>query len=232
MKKFYTEYKGPIAAILVFIILGGLYALTNIQTSLFPDITFPKIKIIADVGLIGLPNAGKSSLLSVLTNAHPKIADYPFTTLEPNLGVMPARGALARNASHNDASGSQREAGGDGLVIADIPGLIEGASVGKGLGISFLKHVQKTKVLLHCVDPMGDDVVADYKTIRNELKTYDEELFKKPEMLVITKDDLLDKEQKIEVKKKLSKLNKNIVVVSIIDDDLLSSLKTKILGLV
>lgn len=166
------------------------------------------LKIIADVGLIGLPNAGKSSLLSVLTNANPKIADYPFTTLEPNLGVM------------------------GGLVVADIPGLIEGASAGKGLGISFLKHVQKTKVLLHCVDPTAEDTVLNYKTIRNELKTYDAELFAKPELLVITKDDLLDKKERVEAKKKLTKLNKNIVFASVIEDELLSDLKAKIVELV
>lgn len=163
------------------------------------------LKIIADVGLIGLPNAGKSSLLSVLTNASPKIADYPFTTLEPNLGIM------------------------NKFVIADIPGLIEGASEGKGLGIGFLKHVQKTKILLHCTDPTANDPVLNYKVIRKELEDYDKELSKKPELLVITKSDLLDEDEKTQIKSKLGELNKEVFFVSIIDNELISNLKKQII---
>ena len=117
-----------------------------------------ELKLIADVGLIGLPNAGKSSLLEVLTNAHPKIGNYPFTTLEPNLGVM------------------------SGFILADIPGLIEGASDGKGLGINFLKHIEKVKVLIHCIDATSNDYEKDYKIVRNELKKYNPLLLKKKEV--------------------------------------------------
>ncbi|EKD65220.1 MAG: GTPase ObgE [uncultured bacterium] len=166
------------------------------------------LKIIADVGLIGLPNAGKSSLLSSITNAHPKIADYPFTTLEPNLGAMSK------------------------LIIADIPGLIEGASKGKGLGTSFLKHIQKTKILLHCIDPTSDDIVKDYKTIRKELKDFAKELFEKREMIVVTKADLVDEKRTKEVEKKLKMSNKNLIFTSIFNDQLLSKLKDKIFDLV
>lgn len=119
-----------------------------------------ELKFIADIGLIGLPNAGKSSLLEALTNANPKIGDYPFTTLEPNLGVM------------------------HGKIIADIPGLIEGAHEGKGLGIRFLKHVERTRLLVHCIDSTSDDVLRDYETIRNELRSYSSELVKKKEIVV------------------------------------------------
>jgi len=109
------------------------------------------MRLIAQVGLIGLPNAGKSSLLAELTNASPKIGNYPFTTLEPNLGVM------------------------QGIVIADIPGLIEGASSGKGLGIQFLRHVEKTTLLVHCIDGTTKDITTAYKTVREELEKYNKE---------------------------------------------------------
>lgn len=134
------------------------------------------LKLLADIGLIGLPNAGKSTLLSVLSNARPKIADYEFTTLEPNLGVLKAQG---RN-----------------LVIADIPGLIEGASEGKGLGIKFLKHIERTKVLIHLI-PAGDDPKAvweNYQKIRKELKTYGGDVEKKEEIVVLSKCDLVSED--------------------------------------
>lgn len=154
-----------------------------------------ELQLIADVGLIGLPNAGKSSLLNVLTKAKAKVGDYQFTTLEPNLGSL------------------------YGLIIADIPGLIEGASEGKGLGHKFLRHVQRTKVLLHCIAADSENVLADYETIRNELSKYSKEFAKKDEVIVITKKDTVSEEILKEKEKTLKKKNKNILTVSIIDDE-------------
>jgi GTPase len=168
---------------------------------------FLELKLIADVGLIGLPNSGKSSLLDVLTNAHPKIGNYPFTTLEPNLGVL------------------------SGLVIADIPGLIEGASQGKGLGDKFLKHVEKTRVLIHCLDLMSSDLKADYQTIRKELEVYNPKMLEKNELLVLTKTDLVDEKIIKKCIKITEKLNPNYLAVSIYDDVSLDTLKAKILEL-
>ncbi len=134
-----------------------------------------ELKMIADVGLVGLPNAGKSTLLSRVTNAKPEIADYAFTTLRPNLGVAD----IDENKS---------------LLIADIPGLIEGASDGKGLGDEFLRHVERTKVLIHVVDAYQEDIAATYKVIRGELKAYRIDLSKKPEIIALNKVDGLDDE--------------------------------------
>lgn len=131
-----------------------------------------ELKLIADVGLLGLPNAGKSTFLSVVTNAKPEIADYAFTTLNPHLGV----------ADIDDGS----------LLIADIPGLIEGAAEGKGLGTEFLRHVERTGVLLHLVDTYSNDVAKDYKTIRAEVASYGRELALRPEVVAITKVEGLD----------------------------------------
>jgi len=131
-----------------------------------------ELKLIADVGLVGLPNAGKSTLLSVVSNARPEIADYPFTTLTPNLGVVDV-----------DKESS--------LLFADIPGLIEGAAEGKGLGDEFLRHVERTAVLLHLVDVTSEDVVADYKIIQNELATYRSNLAKKQQIVILSKIDLV-----------------------------------------
>jgi len=131
-----------------------------------------ELKLLADVGLVGFPNAGKSTFLSVVTNATPEIADYAFTTLTPNLGVA-------------DIDSSS-------LLIADIPGLIEGASVGKGLGDAFLRHVERTSVLLHLIDVYTDDVAAAYKTIRLELASYSPELLNRPEVVALTKIDGVD----------------------------------------
>lgn len=143
-----------------------------------------ELKLIADVGLVGLPNAGKSSLLAVVSNAKPKIADYPFTTLEPNLGVV-------KRIDGN-------------IVIADIPGLIEGASAGRGLGDKFLKHIERTKIIVHVLDVMSEDLQADYKTIRAELKAFSPTLNKKKEIIVINKIDLLPEDELME---KISSLN-------------------------
>ena len=142
-----------------------------------------ELKLIADVGLVGLPNAGKSTLLSVISNARPEIADYPFTTLTPNLGVVD----VDRESS---------------MLFADIPGLIEGAAMGKGLGDEFLRHVERTAVLLHLIDATSDDVVRDYQTIQNELATYRADLAKKPQIVVLTKIDLISPEE-LETKQKL-----------------------------
>lgn len=131
-----------------------------------------ELKLLADVGLLGFPNAGKSTFLSVVSNARPEIADYAFTTLTPNLGV----------ADIDDTS----------LLIADIPGLIEGASKGKGLGDAFLRHVERTAVLLHLIDVYNDDVAKAYQTIRDELAAYSEELVSRPEIVVLTKTEGLE----------------------------------------
>lgn len=133
-----------------------------------------ELKLLADVGLVGFPNAGKSTFLSVVSNARPEIADYAFTTLVPNLGV----------ADIDDGS----------ILIADIPGLIEGASEGKGLGDAFLRHVERTAVLLHMIDAYSNDIVKDYKTIRGELEKYSPELSLRPEVVTLTKIDGLDED--------------------------------------
>jgi GTP-binding protein len=133
-----------------------------------------ELKLLADVGLVGFPNAGKSTFLSVVTSARPEIADYAFTTLTPNLGV----------ADIDDSS----------LLIADIPGLIEGASEGKGLGDAFLRHIERTSVILHLIDVLSDDVVAAYQKIRAELEKYSPELAAKPEIVALSKIDAVDDE--------------------------------------
>ncbi len=146
---------------------------------------FLELKLIADVGIIGLPNAGKSTLLSVITNAGPKIADYPFTTLSPNLGV---------------AKIGRKE-----FVIADIPGLIEGAHQGKGLGDKFLRHIERTKTLIHLIDAGSDDVLRDYKIIRSELEKFSKKLTSKREIVVLSKIETIDEK---DLRKKLNILQK------------------------
>jgi GTP-binding protein len=162
------------------------------------------LQFIADVGLIGLPSAGKSSLLNALTNTDVKVADYPFTTLEPHLGM------LGRT------------------ILADIPGLIEGAHSGKGLGVKFLKHIEKTSLLLHCIDGTSNDVIADYHTIRNELAAYNEKLVEKEEVIVLTKSDMLAADEIEKKKKELLTFEKKVLVTSIIDDASLKKLKEAI----
>ncbi len=165
-----------------------------------------ELRLIADVGLIGLPSAGKSSLLNELTAANAKVAAYHFTTLEPNLGVM------------------------DDIILADIPGLIEGASSGRGLGIKFLRHIQRTKALLHCISLESDDLTRDYNIIRQELATYDPLLLEKKELVILTKNDLLD-ENGVAKRKRELKIDSEIISVSIHNLDELEKLKKKILEL-
>lgn len=128
-----------------------------------------ELRMIADIGLIGLPNAGKSTLISAISHARPKIADYPFTTLEPNLGTVDYKGKR--------------------FIVADIPGLISGASKGKGLGHKFLRHIKRTKILVHLIDINSDNLVKDYQTIRNELGQFDPSLLEKQEIICLTKID-------------------------------------------
>jgi len=134
-----------------------------------------QLKTIADIGIIGLPNAGKSSLLAAITNANPKIANYQFTTLNPNLGV----------ASYDDKE----------ITIADIPGLVEGAHKGTGLGMQFLKHIERCKSLLHLIDITNDDLKKSYTQIKNELKKYNSKFIKKKELIVLNKIDLIDEKE-------------------------------------
>lgn len=138
-----------------------------------------ELKLLADVGLVGLPNAGKSTLLSVLTEAKPKIADYPFTTLEPYLGVM---------------AGGEKKAT-KSLVLADIPGLIEGAAEGRGLGVEFLRHIQRTQLLVHVVSSENHEPLTEYKKINKELSNFDPKLGKRPQIVVLNKIDIIDKNE-------------------------------------
>ena len=153
-----------------------------------------ELKLIADVGFIGLPNVGKSSLLNELTNAKSKVANYPFTTLDPNLGVYYE------------------------LILADIPGLIEGASRGKGLGVKFLRHIERTKTLFHFISAESPDPKKDYQIVRNELGAYSKELLDKQEYVFLSKADLLDKNEIDEKLEKLKAIGKEAIPISIIDD--------------
>jgi len=155
-----------------------------------------ELKLIADIGLIGVPNAGKSTLLSVLTNAKPKIAPYPFTTLEPNLGVA--------NIDEDTT-----------VVLADIPGLIEGASEGAGLGHEFLRHVQRTRVLIHILDGLSPDPLADYSQINSELSLFDPNLGKKPQIVALNKVDQPDVQERLpEIKKEMKKRGVSLMTIS------------------
>ena len=169
-----------------------------------------QLKTIADIGIIGLPNAGKSSLLAAITNANPKIANYKFTTLNPNLGV----------ATYDD-----RE-----ITIADIPGLIEGAHTGVGLGIKFLKHIERCKTLLHLIDITEKNIENLYKQVRNELGKYNKDLLKKDELIVFNKIDLIDKNQLKEKKDKFSKKTKNkVLTISTFDKASIAKIKSKLI---
>ena len=143
-----------------------------------------ELKLLADVGLVGFPNAGKSTLLSVVSAAKPEIADYPFTTLRPNLGMVSCRDEKS-------------------FVMADIPGIIEGAAEGKGLGLRFLRHIERNPVLLFLVPADADDIPAEYRTLRNELEKYNPELMDKQHILAVSKSDLLDAELEAELRAEL-----------------------------
>jgi len=162
-----------------------------------PKKLFLQLKLIAQIGLIGLPNAGKTSLLNELTCANAKVANYSFTTLEPNLGVMK-----------------------NGLIIADIPGLIEGAATGKGLGDKFLKHVERTSLLIHCVACGSADLQKDYQIIRQELANYSSTLAKKPEIIILTKTDTVEPKEVA----RLKKLIKAQIATSIVDPESIKKL--------
>jgi GTP-binding protein len=153
-----------------------------------------ELKLLAEVGIIGLPNAGKSTLISSISSARPKIADYPFTTLIPNLGVV-------------------RKPTGDGTVFADIPGLIAGAHEGVGLGHEFLRHIERTRLLLHLIDVTSDDPIADYKTIQEELIAYGRGLDTRPQILAFNKLDAVDGERKEEAVAQLTKLTPSPIFV-------------------
>ena len=155
-----------------------------------------ELLLVADVGIIGLPNAGKSSLLNTLTKAHSKVGDFPFTTLEPALGSF------------------------YGYILADIPGLIEGASEGRGLGHKFLRHIERTKAFLHCISAESENPLESYNVVRKELGLYNKDMLKKPELIVLTKIDLISPEEKRFKMKLLAETGREVLPVSIIDDRL------------
>jgi GTP-binding protein len=170
-----------------------------------------QLKTIADIGIIGLPNAGKSSLLASITNANPKIANYQFTTLNPNLGV----------ASYDDKE----------ITLADIPGLIEGAHEGTGLGIQFLKHIERCKILLHLIDITNKNVEVSYNQVKKELKNYSSDLLMKKEIIVLNKIDLIDEKQVKEIINKFSKkINSEILTLSTFDKKSVSLMKAKLIS--
>ena len=170
-----------------------------------------QLKTIADIGIIGLPNAGKSSLLASITKATPKIANYKFTTLNPNLGV-----AIYDNKE---------------IILADIPGIIEGAHSGTGLGIKFLKHIERCKTLLHLIDVTENDLFKSYKQIRDELGKYSKDLLKKNELVVLNKIDLIDKKELKEKEEKFNKkTKKKVLLLSTIKKQYISKIKSKIIN--
>jgi GTP-binding protein len=194
----------------ILVLKGGRYGLGNEHfvgsTNQRPEMTTEgrmgeeadfhvELRLLVDAGFAGFPNAGKSSLLNVLTNAKAKVAAYQFTTLEPNLGDL------------------------YGFILADIPGLIEGASEGRGLGDKFLRHIARTKMLLHCISLENEDITLAYNTIRKELEAYSAELATKKEIIVLTKTDLVDEKTLKDKIKEAKKLNPDILVISILKDE-------------
>ena len=172
-----------------------------------------QLKTIADIGIIGLPNAGKSSLLASITNASPKIANYQFTTLNPNLGV----------ASYDDKE----------ITIADIPGLIEGAHEGTGLGIQFLKHIERCKTILHLIDITVNNIEKAYTQVKTELLSYSQDLINKKELIVLNKIDLVEEKIAKEIANDFSKkINREILLLSTIDKNSVSKIKSKLISYV
>ncbi|MFP3037483.1 MAG: GTPase Obg, partial [Candidatus Karelsulcia muelleri] len=169
-----------------------------------------ELKILADVGIIGFPNSGKSTLISVITSSKSKISNYPFTTLIPNLGI-----ANLKKIKFNN------------LIIADIPGIIKGASQGKGLGFKFLKHIQRNRILLIMISAETKNYIKEYNIIINELSEYDPYLLKKKRLLIISKSDLLDEKLKNEIKKELPKNEKFIFFSSFQKENFFSFKKRK-----
>ena len=165
-----------------------------------------QLKVIADIGIIGLPNAGKSSFLSKCTRARPKIADYPFTTINPNLGVL--------NIHHKE------------IILADIPGLIEGSHKGVGLGDKFLRHIERCKTLIHLIDISEEDILDNYLKIRNELSKYDKNLLKKKEIIIFNKIDLIEMSSlNIKLEKFKKKIKKNYEVTSLVSNQNFEKIK-------
>ena len=170
-----------------------------------------QLKTIADIGIIGLPNAGKSSLLASITNANPKIANYQFTTLNPNLGV----------ANYDDKE----------VTIADIPGLVEGAHKGIGLGVHFLKHIERCKSLLHLIDITNKDLKKSYNQVKSELKNYNSKLSKKKELIVLNKIDLIDENKIKKIVKDFKKnMKSEVLVISTLKKDSISKIKSKLIS--
>jgi len=169
-----------------------------------------QLKTIADIGIIGLPNAGKSSLLAAITSATPKIANYKFTTLNPNLGV----------AVYDDKE----------ITLADIPGIIEGAHEGIGLGIKFLKHIERCKSLLHLIDITEEDLKKSYSQVRKELKNYSKDMLKKDELVVLNKTDLLEEKEVKKIKNDFLKKHKvNLITLSTLNKKSISKIKSKLI---
>jgi len=200
----------------VLVLKGGRYGLGNEHfkgsTNQRPEMTTDgrvgeeadfhiELRLIVDAGFAGFPNAGKSSLLNILTNAKAKVANYQFTTLEPNLGDL------------------------YGFILADIPGLIEGASEGRGLGDKFLRHIARTKMVLHCISLENEDITLAYQTIRKELEAYSTELASKREIVVLTKTDLVDADTLASKITEAKKLNPDVFCVSIVNDEEIKQFK-------
>jgi GTP-binding protein len=172
-----------------------------------------ELKLIADVGLVGLPNAGKSTLLSKLSAANPKIASYPFTTLEPQLGVL--------NFKYHAP-----------CIIADIPGLVEGAHKGVGLGHKFLRHIERTRIILHVVDISDENSRKNYDIIASELEHYKKELVTRTQIIVLNKSDLVDGSESTELEKYFSGFNQNVIIISADTGNGIDLLKNRLLGII